>query len=1054
MKEISSKPQVLAEPILVGREKELQELQVFLNSAIEGKGRTVFVSGEAGVGKTRLINEFLNLAKKQAVTILTGWCLSNTAIPYFPFVEAFGSYLVESEEDASLGLQRLGLKTWLTSISHPEALANEQSHSPQAWKDQKFADVSNELLFLSNQRPLILFIDDLQWADSASLSLLHYVARSVNSERILIIATFRSEEIGSNAEGYSSPLFNTLRLMGREDIFKEVRLNRLDKQDVGKITADMLCGKVSGALVEKLSQESQGNPLFVVESMRMLFESSAFAYENGQWQLAVDRIGVPNKVKEIILRRLATLKPNQRRLLDVASVIGDKFDPQLLGAVLGQDSLEVLETLNGIALSRSLVCVEGDNYRFDHAKSREVLYEEILEPLKKGYHERVAERIETLSKNEVRKPLSDLAYHYSKAGNHAKSIEFNFAAGKDALARFSNTEAINHFRSVISAIGNTSDSIDKRIAALEGLGDAFFAAGLFEEAAKTFETIEDAAYPDAMKLKALRKGVISCYWLGDNTRGMQLAVKAKRYESVDRIEYARLQLYKGFVEGRSYGKAKAAVADMTASLKVFEEENSLPDIAGALAELSFALPWVDRLEDSLSCAMRSVALYEEIPDIRQKAFAIGRLGAALGACGFLHEGLNAFSNANELDRKIGDYNTMAFHFMMSGTFFESLGDFRAAIIQSLQGLEAAEKTDAVYAKIFCLTNLVRQNARIGQIEHAEEYEVMLEKLFNAHEALKSNMFAVKQASIGKGVFFLCKGQLENAIDIFEKNTALNESETNEGYAWALRLLGRNAEAETQFERLKEFYDRRAARFAHSNLLAYILSLRTATVGEEMNLRIDLINTGKYAAKIARIKDLVTFNCKVVSLPSNIHLEGDSLEFAQKTITALGTETIKLSLIPLAAGVFNLQPAVIYIDEARNSKLSKIAPMTLTVKSKSAPTNNLIATGEKAVKMEFKSVVAQKTFEYLVKAFNDDTYQKSTKDSSGWRTLMDVVRKGKVSKYSVYGASGRGTAIQELERRGLIEARFFEGERGRGGKILRIRIAIDKEDVQRSLEPRK
>ena len=90
--QVTSKLQVLAEPILVGREKELEELQGFLNTAIKGKGQMVFVSGEAGVGKTRLIHEFLNVGKKQAVSILTGWCLSNATVPYFPFFEAFRKY--------------------------------------------------------------------------------------------------------------------------------------------------------------------------------------------------------------------------------------------------------------------------------------------------------------------------------------------------------------------------------------------------------------------------------------------------------------------------------------------------------------------------------------------------------------------------------------------------------------------------------------------------------------------------------------------------------------------------------------------------------------------------------------------------------------------------------------------------------------------------------------------------------------------------------------------------------------------------------------------------
>jgi predicted ATPase len=135
----------------VGREPEIEELQLNLKVIVEGKGRTVFVSGEAGSGKTRLINEFLNVAKDKGITVLSGWCLSNAAVPYFPFVEAFDSYLLTNEDfqNKSLGGQQLRAKTWLIGQD------GSQSISPQAWKDKTFAAVTNELLLISTNSPLI-----------------------------------------------------------------------------------------------------------------------------------------------------------------------------------------------------------------------------------------------------------------------------------------------------------------------------------------------------------------------------------------------------------------------------------------------------------------------------------------------------------------------------------------------------------------------------------------------------------------------------------------------------------------------------------------------------------------------------------------------------------------------------------------------------------------------------------------------------------------------------------------------------------------------------------
>ena len=167
--------------------------------------------------------------------------------------------------------------------------------------------------------------------------------------------------------------------------------------EVGQIAENMLKGKVNPDFIEKLAGESQGNPLFVIESLKMLNEHQSLIQDKGEWRLSVDNFGIPSKVKDIILQRLNVLKPNERRILDLASVIGDKFNPKLLGDVLDQDSLLVLETLSSIMRATSMICVEEDDYWFDHAKSREVLYEEIPLPLRIGYHQRLAEKIESCS---------------------------------------------------------------------------------------------------------------------------------------------------------------------------------------------------------------------------------------------------------------------------------------------------------------------------------------------------------------------------------------------------------------------------------------------------------------------------------------------------------------------------------------------------------------------------------------------------------------------------------------------------------------------------------
>ncbi|MCJ7559569.1 DUF2791 family P-loop domain-containing protein, partial [Candidatus Bathyarchaeota archaeon] len=548
---------VLAEPVLVGRERELEELETLLNSALEGKGKTIFVSGEAGSGKTRLIREFLKVAKVKGVSVMAGWCLSDAAAPYFPFVEAFHSYCASSDEEeqptslqqpeTSLGIAgtaqmisgERGITAWLTGPTPLQKTGRAEAVSPQVWKDQVYAGVAGTLHSISAQQPIILFLEDIHWADSASLALLHYVARAVNnSERIMVLATFRSEELTADAEGHPHPLAEALRMIRREDLFTEIKLSSLDQGDVSKIAENMMGGSLQPVLAEKLTAESRGNPLFVVESLRMLYERKSLFQEDNQWRLAVDELGIPSKIKDIILRRLGVLKFSQRRVLDAASVIGEKFDVELLSTVLGLDSLEVLETLNVIAHSTSLVSVEENCYRFDHARSRETLYEELSPPLKRGYHGRIAEKLESTKGAAL--PLSDLAYHFAQAGNKEKALKYALAAAKDEMARFSNQQAIKHFTYALQNIPDGPEHAEEKRTALEGLGDAYYANSMYAEAIKTFDDLA-ASETGAVRLRALRKAMDAAFLKGDKPDLLlAYARKAEELAVDDRLEMARV----------------------------------------------------------------------------------------------------------------------------------------------------------------------------------------------------------------------------------------------------------------------------------------------------------------------------------------------------------------------------------------------------------------------------------------------------------------------------------------------------------------------------------
>lgn len=1072
------KTEILAEPVLVGREREIEELTRHLDSAVQGKGTTVFISGEAGTGKTRLIKEFLNSAKqKQDVSALAGYCLSNADVPYFPFFEAFTGYFTEENKLATSTQSRdlthpktrqirneeKEIKRWFMGPTQNEKTGRRETLAPQVWKDQTFITVTQTLSAISYEKPIILVLEDIHWADSASLALINYISRAINSKRILVLATFRSEALTVDAQGRPHPLVETLRQMKREDLYKEIKLPNLDQTHVSAIAKSMLGGNLQQELVEKLTKESQGNPLYIVETLRMLHERHSLTQEHDQWRLSANELGIPAKIKDIILQRLSILIRNQRRVLDAASVIGEKFDVELLEAVLAQDNLEVLETLNAIAQSTSMVFCEEDSFKFDHAKSRDAIYEEIPLALKKGYHAKIAERLESASKG-GKLPFSDLAYHYAQAGNKEKAVKYALAAGENALARWSNESAIKHFTYVLESVSENPENIETRRKAQEGLGDAYYANSMFKEAMRTFEDLGKNEM-GVVKLRVLRKAMESAFQCMDIPHLMELVKEAEPYAAVDRLESARVLTQRGRVyimqnmvtlapEDRMH-----ALEDLKAALHVFEEEYSLWDAALTLVGAGTMHTLSGEPKKGIAESLRAIALFEELGDFRFQMEACWAAGLVFAEMLLLiHEALGVLARVIEINEKMkmGDYNRLVYAHAFSAWAYEFMGDWEKALSCSLKALDASKKTDNLVAPGMVYSNLCREYVRLGDLKHAEEY---FEKLMKLPLEVQTNIFT--NGTLAKAVFFAGKGQWKESTQFFKERIESLKANQAGGdevrgrlfYAWALEREGRVEDAKVMLEGVQKLYRDMEKRFAHVSLQASLMVRREVTVGEEFEMRLDLVNASRKPGLLVKVEGVIpSEGFKAAVLPPWCSLQNCCIEMKNREISAFQVVTVKLTLQAVKTGAFSLNPKIVYLNELGKTKTSRLKPIKISVEPVSAM-NEERAPSTTSANFGFKSEVTERAFDFLVSAFFEDYVRRRlSQERSGWRTLMDIVKQGRISKYSVYGASGRrGTALSELEHLGLVEVRLFQGERGRGGKILKLRIAYEKENVKRYVD---
>jgi len=381
-------------------------------------------------------------------------------------------------------------------------------------RDAGLEAISSLLVAISGKQPLLLFIDDLHLADTSSLSLLYYLARVVQNSKILVVGAYRSEEI-------SRPLLGIMQMMSRDDLFQEIALKRLSQINYFDFILSML-GVDLGDLVKLIYEETEGNPFFAIETLRLLMQQNVLIKEDARWKLSknIKEVEIPPRVYDVVVRRINALKDEERDILDCASVVGEEFSSSVVENVSGLGRIELLKCLNNIERKYHLVHSFEGGYRFDHSKISEVLYNEIAPELKKEYHSMIAEYMEEANKDRLEEVVNELAHHYYRSGNAQKGVPYILKAGEDAREKWAAFEAVRLYSQALEMMRDDERWSDERTKALEALGDVCAFTGRHEKANECYEkgmaTAKDDIAKDRMRRKIWRKMIL-------NKNGVKLA---------------------------------------------------------------------------------------------------------------------------------------------------------------------------------------------------------------------------------------------------------------------------------------------------------------------------------------------------------------------------------------------------------------------------------------------------------------------------------------------------------------------------------------------------
>ena len=462
--------------VFVGRERELAELVGGLEDAFAGRGRLFLLAGEPGIGKSRLADELIARAERRGARVLVGRAWEVAGAPaYWPWVQSLRAYVRDAPAEVlrpQLGAGAADLAEILPELRRrfPD-LPEPPSQVSEGARFRLFEAVGSLLLGATRERPVVLVLDDLHAADEPSLLLLRFVAREIAASRLLVVCAYRDVD-----PALGDPLSSALAELVREAHTVHIQLDRLTERDVADYVELSTGVEPAGWVVSAIHGETDGNPLFVAEVVRLLAREGGMAAPDA-------RLRIPAGVRAVIGRRVARLSRRCQDLLVLASVLGREFGIDALAQLSGLTPDELLDALDEAIPERILgeVPASPGRLRFGHALIRDTLYEELTPARRMRLHRDAAAALATVYAAELDPHLAELAQHHFAAvlaGGAGEAIDFAQRAGERASSQLAHEEAARLYRMALEAlsIGGHPDEA-RRCRLLLALGEAQARAG-------------------------------------------------------------------------------------------------------------------------------------------------------------------------------------------------------------------------------------------------------------------------------------------------------------------------------------------------------------------------------------------------------------------------------------------------------------------------------------------------------------------------------------------------------------------------------------------------
>jgi DNA-binding CsgD family transcriptional regulator len=698
---ISNRPFI--SPVVVGREREAATLHSLIDLARQGRGHVLLLSGEAGIGKSRLLAEGKKLASEQGFHILQGACFpTDRSTPYAPLLDLLFSPYAQRTQD------RLSLST-----ANPDPLVRELGRffpglldgnpgesplrdvEPEQEKRRLFVALSHFLTGLAAKQPLLLAVEDLHWSDESSLDFLHYLARRCAHHPLLLVLTYRNDEI-------HPPLRHWLAQLDHERLAQEIVLNPLSRDDVKVMLQAILGGEqaVPDPTLDTLYALTEGNPFFLEEILKSLsLAEITIPADEMEAHRPSEHLQIPRSVLDAVHTRLEQLSPAARHALMLAAVAGRRFDFALLQRITQQPEEALLALIKELIQAQLVVEESEEQFAFRHALTRQAIYTQLLLRERKALHRTIAETSEDLFSAVLDAHLAELAYHYYEGDVWEKALLYARRAGERSLAMHAPRAAVEQFTRALKATHALQAAPLAELYRLRG--QAYETLGEFEHARSDYLRALNAAH-EANQGEMQWQAVIALGFLwaerdyersGSYFRqalqlAQQLGDKMLQAHSLNRLG-------NWFV---NTGQIAEGLAAHQQALDVFQRQQDQAGVAQTHDLLGMTLAWSGDFVKGVQHHAQAIALFRALGDHRGLISTLPNFSistspanaetvfvASRQADEAEGDALEAVRLARQMDWPAGE----AYADLAAGTLLASFGQFGRGLALAQQGLQMA-----------------------------------------------------------------------------------------------------------------------------------------------------------------------------------------------------------------------------------------------------------------------------------------------------------------------------------------------------------------------------